>query len=519
MKKLLLFVSIFLNLCSVNFLQAQTLNYLGKKFIFNTRNGITYPPNKLYIFGDRQATVSFLDSAGNVLAQVNKAAFTFDSIDYPFCCNNSGGWTVDPTFSIRSTDSVIIYECRTITDAAMHAMPPENIAGTISTYNGHSQFITTQIYDKHTYAYIMSTSDSIIVNIYPNKPHPLLINPPFFSVMIPPYHAFYDEWYDDYTGSIIETDTTFSKGTFQVHSGDVAAFSSSGDYLIPKEFLKQEYHTIPHLTRAGDRVHVIPFEDSTTVMLYGNPIVINKGQIIDTLIMLPTTWKADKKIEVIELSRSWKEDNVVNSSSFAYPMFPDVSMFKRSQFATILVEDSVGIILQNYLNILSPTNGIQTVMLDGISLSTFFNIFPDDSLWSYAQLPITSGMHTIIADSGVNTYLYGYGQKNGFGTIIQGFEMKNNVTALQENTTPKNNILVFPNPSSDIVSVNLGELQTNVQLIITDITGKVLPINYFKTNDYIFKVKVNDLPNGIYLLQIKNNQGSFCKKIVVQHLH
>ncbi len=518
MKKSILVIYILLNLCSVNFTQAQNLNYLGKHFIFDTRWGASYFPDKLYIFGDKQAVISFLDPAGNILAQVNKAAFTFDSIDYPFCCNNAGGWTVDSTFSICSTDSVIVYECQTLSAAAMHAMPPVNIAGTVSTYNGHLEFITPQIYASHTFAYIMSTFDSIIVNIYPNQPHPLLINPPFFSVTIPPFHAFYDEWYYDYTGSIIETDTNFSKGTFQVYSVDVGAISSSADYLIPKEFLKQEYHTIPHLTRAGDRVHVVPFEDSTTVMLYGNPIVINKGQIIDTLIMLPTTWKADKKIEVIELSRSWKEDNVVNSSSFAYPMFPDVNTFKRSQFATILVEDSIGVILQNYLNILSPTNGIQTVMLDGIPLSTFFNIFPDDSLWSYAQLPIASGMHTIIADSGVNTYLYGYGHSSGFGTIIQGFEMKNNVTALLENTSLKNNILVFPNSSSDIVTVNLGEFQTNVQLIISDITGKILPINYFKSSDHTFKIKVNNLPDGIYLLQIKNSKISFCKKIVVQHL-
>ncbi len=518
MKKLVLFISILLNLCSVNLSQAQTLNYLGKHFIFDTRFGITYPPNKLYIFGDKQAIVSFLDSAGNVLAQVNKAAFTFDSIDYPFCCNNSGGWTVNPTFSISSTDSVIVYECRADAYAAMHAIPPQNISGTVSTYNGHPQYIWSNLYDKHTFAYIMSTNDSIIVNIYPNQPHPLLVNPPFFSVTIPPFHAFYDEWHDDYTGSIIQTDTSFSNGTFQVHSGDVAAISSSADYLIPKEFLKQEYHTIPHLTRAGDRIHVIPFEDSTTVMLYGNPIVLNKGQIIDTLITLPTTWKADKKIEVIELSRSWKEDTVVNSSSFAYPMFPDANTFTRAQFATLLYSDSVGLILQNYLNILAPTNGTQTVTLDGNSLSTFFSVFPDDSLWSFAQLPIASGMHTILADSGVVTYLYGYGQESGFGTIIQGFEMKNNVTALYENTSQKNNILVSPNPSSDIVSVNLDDHQTNVQLILTDISGKNIPINYFKSNDHTFKIRVNNLPDGIYLLQIKNSKGGFCRKIVVQHL-
>jgi len=75
-------------------------------------------------------------------------------------------------------------------------------------------------------------------------------------------------------------------------------------------------------------------------------------------------------------------------------------------------------------------------------------------------------------------------------------------------------IQVFPNPSLDKIVVQSDENNLIEQVIIIGINGQVIQShNYSKgTNVAVLQ---HDLPQGIYMFQIRTTQGSYTSKVVV----
>jgi len=74
-----------------------------------------------------------------------------------------------------------------------------------------------------------------------------------------------------------------------------------------------------------------------------------------------------------------------------------------------------------------------------------------------------------------------------------------------------NSFEVFPNPASDLVSIRNASVGSTLQL--TDMTGKVVLETTVSTEETT--LNVNDLSNGIYFVQIRNNTIIGTKKLVV----
>jgi len=85
-------------------------------------------------------------------------------------------------------------------------------------------------------------------------------------------------------------------------------------------------------------------------------------------------------------------------------------------------------------------------------------------------------------------------------------------------------ITIYPNPASGIfnvyvetvrqaVSLNSDNKQ-NIQLIITDLTGKIVYLKEKNSNN--FTVNINDRPNGIYILKILYDNKIISRKIIKQ---
>lgn len=87
------------------------------------------------------------------------------------------------------------------------------------------------------------------------------------------------------------------------------------------------------------------------------------------------------------------------------------------------------------------------------------------------------------------------------------------VAGLQNN----NNVLVFPNPASGLVKVEMQGTTGNLELSVTDMTGKIVMSKDQKNGDML---NVQNLSNGIYLLSItdKNRKQSTSQvRIVIIH--
>ena len=285
-------------------------------------------------------------------------------------------------------------------------------------------------------------------------------------------------------------------------------------YPLAYEFLGKIYHTVPHATRAGDSLLAIAFHDSTVISLNGVVNTINRGEVYRTLLDSPGVWHANHPFSLVQISRHQQEDSVLYSSLFAYSVHPDSALITNTWYTTEIVPDSTPG-EQSYLNLISPTNGVAYVKLDGVSLSSYFDPYSSDSSWSYAQIPVTSVQHKLEADSGVLAYAYQYSLGCGVGFYVGGLEMKNTITSV---STPiiKTDITIYPNPAHQTLNIDFGDTYKNTTQLFAKlftIEGKCILNSTYKYRRNL-SLDISTLANGIYFVEINLDDIKVTKKFV-----
>lgn len=86
-----------------------------------------------------------------------------------------------------------------------------------------------------------------------------------------------------------------------------------------------------------------------------------------------------------------------------------------------------------------------------------------------------------------------------------------------EDINPLSSIRVSPNPTSGILTFDIGDenLIDHLQLVLRNTEGKM--ISKTNINEPHQQIDLMDLPNGLYLLTISNSTNSITQKIVLQH--
>ncbi len=77
-----------------------------------------------------------------------------------------------------------------------------------------------------------------------------------------------------------------------------------------------------------------------------------------------------------------------------------------------------------------------------------------------------------------------------------------------------NQISIYPNPSNGIFTIQNFTNSQIQNLIITDITGKI--IKQFTIYNSQFTINISNQPAGIYFLKINSNDGIYTEKIIIQ---
>lgn len=106
---------------------------------------------------------------------------------------------------------------------------------------------------------------------------------------------------------------------------------------------------------------------------------------------------------------------------------------------------------------------------------------------------------------------------SGTNTLTQGFhQSKLLVTPVSELLLPEITIRVFPNPTSDFVTVQFNKIMENSLLSLFDLSGKKLENRQIAST--LTQVDLKRYPNGSYILNLtqKNNQLIQSFKIVKQ---
>ncbi|MFZ4796052.1 MAG: T9SS type A sorting domain-containing protein [Bacteroidia bacterium] len=87
---------------------------------------------------------------------------------------------------------------------------------------------------------------------------------------------------------------------------------------------------------------------------------------------------------------------------------------------------------------------------------------------------------------------------------------KNSVSQFNNNPT----FNVFPNPVKNILTVeSIRTNSKNTEVVITDITGKILLNKHLTSN--VNTIDVSELPKGLHFITIKNEEVFYSKKLLI----
>lgn len=107
-----------------------------------------------------------------------------------------------------------------------------------------------------------------------------------------------------------------------------------------------------------------------------------------------------------------------------------------------------------------------------------------------------------------NTY---FGNDSGVRTLIYGLS---SITNIDEKLETKKDVLVYPNPFSDYIQIELdNDSEISCAVSLHDITGKLV----FQKKNYSKTIQINNLemlPSGLYFLDIQTDKGHSIKKVV-----
>ncbi|MDD4148960.1 MAG: T9SS type A sorting domain-containing protein, partial [Bacteroidales bacterium] len=116
----------------------------------------------------------------------------------------------------------------------------------------------------------------------------------------------------------------------------------------------------------------------------------------------------------------------------------------------------------------------------------------------------------------------GYHQyhQNFYGWIVKTDSLGNGVynSGWQSSITHvqfSNDINVYPNPTSDYVTVGLTDLRTNFDVYLYNMTGQL--VYYSENNTEACKFSVVDLPEGMYIIKIMSENRVYTGKLSVKH--
>ena len=225
----------------------------------------------------------------------------------------------------------------------------------------------------------------------------------------------------DLTGSYIRSISPSTTGCkrIAVFSGNSYAYlgcatASSGDnlyqQLYPKNAWGSNFVTAPYLTRTGDYYRVMAGTDGT-VVTFNNSVTwnLNAGQFHDTLSSVSNFFSATHPITLAQYQRSQNCDGVTAGD----PSMTILNPVEQTLDTITLYSSPWVNITGEYINVIMKSADTALFRLDGNH--TPFTIAPFNSVYSYSRNTVTSGNHTLRADSGFNAIAYGFGSFESYG--------------------------------------------------------------------------------------------------------
>jgi gliding motility-associated-like protein len=244
--------------------------------------------------------------------------------------------------------------------------------------------------------------------------------------------------------------------------------------VYPTASWGKSYITVPLITRNYDVFRIVLSNPGTTtdpnVYLNGTHILLANftNGYYEFSSQQPNVITSDQPIQVVQYSVT--EENTITCGSFFGDIGDPEMIFLNPLEQTVdhvtLYSTGNYQIIRSFINVLIKTSAVPTFILDDAPYTDFTPV-PNDSLYSYAQIPVQSGpqdvqvttssqgTHTISAGDGFNAIAYGFGQDESYG-----YAAGTNLQDLNENIS-------LANPVNDTLTQTNGCLGITYKLQLT----------------------------------------------------
>lgn len=109
---------------------------------------------------------------------------------------------------------------------------------------------------------------------------------------------------------------------------------------------------------------------------------------------------------------------------------------------------------------------------------------------------------------------------NGNNIITQGFHQTLlNVTSVEEQSIAGVNVTVFPNPTSDVLNINLTNNLKDLQMDLIDMAGKLLQARGIGATEGNVQISMTEYARANYLLRVYSTDGSVNYTYKVQKMN
>jgi gliding motility-associated-like protein len=203
---------------------------------------------------------------------------------------------------------------------------------------------------------------------------------------------------------------------------NTGARSYSSDNLFqqvyPTSTWGKYYIAAPLLSRPFDVYRIVLSDPNTTVTLNNQPLSSSQfagGLYYEFSSTETNVVTADKPIQLVQYSPTQNQtiDCASTQGDVGDPEMIYLSPIEQGLNRVTLYSTSRYNISRSFINVIIPSTAVSTVTLDGTPYTTFSPV--GSSNYSYAQIPVSPGSHTLNAAVPFNAVAYGFGNTESYG--------------------------------------------------------------------------------------------------------
>lgn len=225
---------------------------------------------------------------------------------------------------------------------------------------------------------------------------------------------------DDFTGTTVRgTASSGSCRPFAVFGGTMCvripstctACDNLYEQCLPVSFWGRTFFAAPFTPATRYTLKFLADQNATTYTVNGGaPVTLNAGQFAEiNAITTPSCIQSNKPLNVIQFMEG-RSCAGAGDPSMLY-LNAEEQKIDNVTFSTV----ASTIITQHKVNVIMKTIHINQLTRNGIAVgAAAFTPFPACPNYSYANITLTQGSHTLDADSGFTAYVYGTGQDESY---------------------------------------------------------------------------------------------------------